>query len=134
MRKLHIILIPVWTIGLILTIIFTIEGIQAIPVYYKAKSLIPKQIELENAVHSRQYQPNATSEKYDFDPTPWTEIGIENPSPYSTMMPQIGMDIQEKKMYRCLSPLIYFIVFFFIPSIILRLTYWVKNAENDTKI
>jgi hypothetical protein len=81
-----IILIPIWTLGLIFTIIFTIEGIEAIPLYFKAKNLIPKQVELDNTVQRNQYQANDFSQDYQFDPEPWIEIGIKNPSPFDTMM------------------------------------------------
>lgn len=129
-RLLSIILIPVWTIGLIFTLIFTIQGVKAIPLYFKAKNLIPQQIELENRSRNSQNSETSMLQHYSFDPTPWKEIGIENPTTSSTMMPQRGMEIQKKKMYKCLSILAYFLSLFLIPFTILRLTYWVKMADK----
>lgn len=129
-RILTIILLPVWLTGLIVTIIFTIQGTKAIPLYYRAKSLIPKQIELEKAIRDRPLS-NSIIEHYDFDPSPWKEIGIENPTPTSTMMPEFGMEIQKKKMYKLLSPIAYLVIFFLIPIFILRLIFWVKKADKN---
>lgn len=126
-RILSIIIIPIWIVGLIFTIIFTIQGVKAIPLYFKAKKLIPAQIELSR--NSSYNSNNNGLSHYSFNPGPWMEIGIENPTPSSTMMPQRGMEIQLYKMRKCLAPLIYFLLFFFIPFLILRSIYWVKAAE-----
>ena len=132
-RILAVILYPVWAVGLAVVVILTIQGLKAIPLFYRAKSLIPKQKELENLARNKSSN-QSSLQYYDFDPTPWKEIGIKNPTPASTMMPQVGMAIQRKEMFKCLSPLIYFVICFVLPAIILRLKYWVDGSNKRSTI
>jgi hypothetical protein len=106
-----IFLAPIWIAGLIFTIIFTLQGIKAVKLFYKVKNLISTQIELEKGMHDRPNKQNSIVGHYSFDPGPWKKLGLK-----ILQYQARGCLTEEWKfkepMYKCFSPLIYCALFF----------------------
>ena len=135
-RILTIVIIPIWFFGLTLCVINCIDGINGIQNYRIAEGLLQDipNLEKNSAIVSRQDNRESTRMLFPINTELYQKLGVSDPQPWDTYLPNRAMSIQKDKIYSLVNIPIILCYFLLIPWLLLRLFYWIKKADNGTKI
>lgn len=140
-RIIKSILFPIWILGFLIVLYYGLNTIGAYSLYKQAENLIPSERERERTVEyqrrNEQMYGSATNQSIDFNSRQWAELGVEdmNISHYDTNLPEKAMAVQMNKISLFITALLgYLIICFFLPWILLKYIFWIKNADNTKTI
>lgn len=135
-RILTLIVFSIWLLAFTLIILVTIEGFKGAFYYSDAQKLL-KDLPLLEKNRKEYLGPQSLGGTQQFqgvDKQAYKRVGIENVEFWDDTAPLRAISLQEDRMQSFFIIPIIFTVFYIIPWLLLRLFFWIKKADNDTRV
>lgn len=137
-RILTLVIIPIWLLGLVWVVILYIDAINAIPKLklieeYKKGRYHQDMARQEQRKHYLPLSESESSQQSYFNYKFWSDVGIEGASEFDDVndLLAIAEANQKSSLQNFFALPIFLVVFVFAPWALLRLTFWIFDADKS---